>query len=185
MENNHAKSIDYRKDTPPTDWLSKRVQRLIDMVPDPPTPKDLGLEFMSDLLEELESLRCQDPCPTQNGTDPTSTAAPADQPCICGLIDRISDIPGEWVPKDEFVATLQPFGYHQETALKKYSTYALKKIRSQYSDEFKRLGQEADNAYNWDREFEHDASSAMAEALDEFDELMRRCDRELEQIMAE
>ena len=104
-------NIDYRKDTPPVDWLSKRVAALRAETPNPPSHKDLGLEFMSDLLEELGALRCQDPCPVQNDVAPNGTYPTTTQPCICGLIDKISDPSSEWVPKDEFVAVLQPFGY--------------------------------------------------------------------------
>ena len=73
-------NIDYRKDTPPVDWLSKKVKELRARHPNPPTHKDLGLEFMSDLLEELDSLRCQEPCPTQNGAGPVV--------CVFGFLSQ-------------------------------------------------------------------------------------------------
>lgn len=178
----NTEGIDYRKDTPPTDWLSKRLEKLQAIRPNPPSNKDLGLEFLIDLQEELDTLRCQDPCPTQNGADPTAAAA---QPCICGLIARISDLSGEWVPKDEFVAVLQPFGYTKDKALQKYSTYALEKIQNKYIDEYDRLEREGDNAYNWKWEVGFDAGGALTEVLAELDELQARCKAELAEIMAE
>ena len=133
---------------------------------------------------ELDSLRCQEPCPTQNGVAaPTDPAAA--QPCVCGLISRISDPSSEWVPKDEFVAVLQKFHYPEDKALKKYSTYALDKIETKHSDEFKRLRQEAKNAYNWAGEGEYEASLALAEVHAETEELKRLCKAELAKIMAE
>lgn len=124
-ESKSTANFDYRRDTPPTDWLAKRVEKIRAKNPNPPSHKALGLEFMNDLQEELDALRCQDPCPTQNdaetvttGTAATSAtttengsdpAAATAQTCICGLITRISDPSGEWVPKDKFVVVLKPF----------------------------------------------------------------------------
>ncbi len=199
-----TEGIDYRKDTPPVDWLSKRVAALRAQRPNPPSLKHLGHEFMRDLMEELDALRCQEPCPSQNGavtvadgtaaTSATATSQSGADPvaatastllCICGLIDRISDLTGEWVPKDEFVAVLQPFGYTKDKALKKYSIYALKKIKTKYRDEFERLEQEAENAYNWAWDGSHEAGKALEDALAEQDELQARCKAELAEFMAE
>ena len=169
-----GRAIDSRKDTPPTDWLMKRVEERYAHLPE--ADIKISSDYLKEFIDELSELRCEPVC--VNGQ--------LDGGCVCSLVEQLTSSDVDLlVPKDVFLAIVQAAGYSKEDALKQYRNHCRVKLRAKHKPEIERLCRESDNAYNWWLELESDEASAQAsEAEDELRALERKIDQELEAIMS-
>ena len=173
-----CKPIDFRKDTPPTDWLMKRVEERYAHLP--VAEIKLPVDYHKEFIAELDELRCGPNCANSQPTN--GQLAPG---CICSLLKEMTSDQAPLVPRGEFVAVVQAAGYSQEDTLEHYRNYTWTKLHEERKEDFRRLIQESDNAYNWWLELESDEAKAQASAAEnELKALERKIDQELEAIMS-
>lgn len=158
--------IDFRKNPAPTDWLRRNVAKYDEFIdPDLKTERD----HFNDLVDELNGLRCAPVCHT------------AGDGCVCSLVEQLASTENDLMPKGKFMAAIETVGYNPEQALEQYRYYATKKIGDKYHDEFKRLGKESRNAYNWTIELmKFEAIKKLEEATLESIALVDKMDQEIE-----
>ncbi len=189
-----TEQIDFRKDTPPTNWLLKQALEDTNGVgyreEDIKSTPDCFEEFIS----EFSELRCEPVCSNGQlaasvdvgvaaGANTNGQLAPS---CICSLVEQLTSPDADVVvPKDAFLAIVGAAGFNKDFALAQYRSYLSGKLWDKNRSEILRLDEEGENAYNWWKELDSDeAFTQSVAATNELDALRDRIAQEVEAAMS-